>query len=198
VVPGFHGTSSKRAERILDEGFDLNRGANGWFGKGAYFWEGDAFLCKVPAERAVKEDGGRQAVLVASITLTETCLDLITKAGKKRYRRVIQTLFKELRNDISLHREFLELPAQDVDAFVIDFAEEVLDLSFPVIRAITYPGKRHYTDEAAGLPVTRFPMRESEGTSAVQFGHALVNFGIHLVVKDSRCIQSKEEHDGIS
>lgn len=191
IVPAFHGTSQSCAAGILAHGFDCTRSKKGWYGAGAYFWESNDYLPEVPARAAAKRDSSEACIVRASIDLTDDCLDLTSKSGKKVYEEIIKHLAEAADNDEALASRFKRVDADLVDEFIVRFAEEQLSISFGAIRAITYPGNRYYEETVLTRPVALFPIRVP-GVSDKKYGHALVNFGILIIVKDPTCILNAE------
>jgi hypothetical protein len=83
LLLGYHGCSSKVAERLLDgEPFKPSANKYDWLGPGIYFWEANprrALDFAVETLRR-KKDSVAPAVVGAVINLG-LCLDLLTKAG---------------------------------------------------------------------------------------------------------------------
>lgn len=195
VVPAFHGTSKRCADGILEHGFDCSRSEKGWYGAGAYFWETDPYLSHVPAQLAARRDGSEIQIVKASIDLSDDCLDLTSKSGENIYKGIIEELRDAADEDEKLASRFENVSTELVDEFIVRFAEEQLYIQFSAIRAITYPGNRHYRTAGSARPVKPFPVVTPKGPPTKygpKYGHALVNFGILIIVKDPTCILNAE------
>lgn len=63
-----------------------------------------------------------------------------------------------------------------------------LGIQFYSIRAICYPGDRHYKGKHRLKAVASFELKE-------KVGRGLVNFGILITIKDAKCILKTELSD---
>ncbi len=121
IVSGFHGTNSKSAERIMQDGFQMSRNAYDWLGDGVYFFQ-DA--PQRAWQWAVERYGNSAAMIGATIHLVD-CIDLLDVGW---YSVMSDTYNSYLRSHRNSGRT---LPEQTTGAHRLD--REVLNYTIGVL-----------------------------------------------------------------
>ena len=141
---GWHGSTPEGADSILEGGFDLGRCADGWLGKGVYFyenWEGATMTCHEAAELFVKTHRGCPEPSVLKASLKFKKFFSIERNHCKFYKNVRTFIIDRLSDE--------EL--EDVGAKIENFVIKCIDQCFPVFQDRDGIGKCFDGTPVAGM-----------------------------------------------
>lgn len=163
---GYHGTSSRNAEKIMQSNFRINNQNVGWLGSGVYFFEENYELARYWANTFSSEG----TVIRCEMRVPDEEVLDVTAPGSSQNRLFHATRTQLIEHEIRKQNiDIFARNSKDLDGKVFNFLS--LTKGYKLVRSLTYTYQDY--DREYKIRGSRVPN------------------GIELCVRDTRYIQNK-------